>query len=229
MNRHSAKSKNEVSNFFLKMHPLTRFFISLFIALITFFSVGHFSFLMRVLASWSVFSFVFLLFSWIVVFTRSINQIKIRASQDDGSTFFVFFMVIISSFAGLLTVLLLMTSKNIELRENVLFLPLCITGILFAWTMVHTTYIFHYAHEYYDADDGKGNRVFGGLEFPNEKNPDYLDFAYFSFVMGCTFQVSDVQITSRRIRHIALVHGVLSFVLNTFVVALTINMIAGLI
>lgn len=229
MNRHTQKASNEVSNVFLKMHPLTRFFISFGAALSVFFFFPHFNFLLRILVSWSVFSFIFLLFSWIVIFTRSINQIKVRASQDDGSTFFVFFMVVISSFAGMLTVLLLMASKNIEIKQSALFLPLGIVGIVFSWTMVHTIYVFHYAHEYYDADDGNGNRIFGGLEFPKEKNPDYLDFAYFSFVMGCTFQVSDVEISSRRIRHIALVHGILSFILNTFVVALTVNMIAGLI
>ena len=68
----------------------------------------------------------------------------------------------------------------------------------------------------------------GGLNFPEDNNPDYLDFAYFSFVMGCTFQVSDVEITSKRIRRIAMVHGILSFILNTFVIALTINLIAGI-
>lgn len=229
MNRHNQKTNNEASNIFLKMHPLTRFSISLAVSFVAFFVFNQSSFLLRILASWSVFSFVFLLFSWIVIFTRSVDKIKVRASQDDGSTFFVFFMVIVSSFAGLLTVLLLMASKNVEIKQSALFLPLGITGIIFSWTMVHTIYVFHYAHEYYDADDGKGNRIFGGLEFPNEKNPDYLDFAYFAFVMGCTFQVSDVEISSRRIRRIALVHGILSFVLNTFVVALTVNMIAGLV
>lgn len=67
-----------------------------------------------------------------------------------------------------------------------------------------------------------------GLNFPQEKQPDYIDFAYFSFVIGMTFQVSDVQINSRIIRRTALAHGLLSFALNTFVVALTINLIAGL-
>ena len=62
-----------------------------------------------------------------------------------------------------------------------------------------------------------------GHEFPEEKAPDYLDFAYFSFVIGMTFQVSDVVITSRDIRRQVLVHGLLAFALNTFVVALTVT------
>lgn len=210
------------------MHPLVRFSISLAGAVLVFLFTAPLSMLLRLMVAWVFFSLLFILFSWIVVFTRTVPQIKHKAAKDDGSTLFVFFMVLVSSFAGLLAVLFLMTSQQTEIKESTWFIPLCVSGILLAWTMVHTIYIFHYAHEYYDADDGQGNRTAGGLEFPEEKSPDYLDFAYFSFVMGCTFQVSDVSITSRRIRRIALVHGILSFVLNTFVVALTINLIAGM-
>jgi uncharacterized membrane protein len=69
----------------------------------------------------------------------------------------------------------------------------------------------------------------GGLEFPNCTQPDYWDFLYFSFVIGMTSQVSDVQILSRRLRRLALFHGVLSFFFNTAIVAMSINIIAGLI
>jgi uncharacterized membrane protein len=79
---------------------------------------------------------------------------------------------------------------------------------------------------YLKQSDNKSDDV--PLIFPGKMKPDYLDFAYFSFVLGMTFQVSDVEIASQRIRRIALVHGLLSFTLNTFVVALTINLIAGL-
>ncbi|VBB45733.1 conserved membrane hypothetical protein [uncultured Paludibacter sp.] len=230
MRRHYPVRKNNENpnNVFLKMHPLARFFISITIALTLLFIFSELNILLRILFAWTAFSLTFLVLGWIVIFTRTVEQIKKKATEDDGSTVFVFFMVVISSFAGLLTVLLLMISQNTDIKNSVWFLPLTIAGILLSWIMIHTIYIFHYAHEYYDADDGKGNRVFGGLEFPNEKSPDYLDFAYFSFVMGCTFQVSDVEISSRRIRRIAMVHGILSFILNTFVVALTINLIAGL-
>lgn len=219
----------EPGNIFLKMHPLVRFCVCLAVSVVVFFFLPDYhGLLLKLVISWVVFAFIFLLFSWIVVFTRTVPQIKKKASEDDGSVAFVFFMVIISSFAGMLSVLLLMISKNASITGNSLFLPACISGMIFAWAMVHTTYIFHYAHEYYDADDTKPSKVTGGLSFPEENRPDYLDFAYFSFVMGCTFQVSDVSITSRRIRRIALVHGILSFVLNTFVVALTVNLIAGI-
>ena len=73
-----------------------------------------------------------------------------------------------------------------------------------------------------------GADITGGLEFPGEKRPDYLDFLYFSLVLGMTFQVSDVQITARKFRRLAAAHGLLSFLYNTIILALTVNIAAGL-
>jgi uncharacterized membrane protein len=103
-----------------------------------------------------------------------------------------------------------------------------VAGTLFvSWLVTHVSFAFRYAHEYYARDEG-GPDVDGGLAFPEEKAPDYLDFLYFSLVLGMTFQVSDVQITSRKLRRVAVVHGLLSFLFNTVIVALTVNIAAGL-
>ena len=109
-----------------------------------------------------------------------------------------------------------------------LTVPVSFCSVLFSWSLVHTIFTFHYAHLYYDAekDDKLQNRE--GLSFPKDRSPDYIDFAYFSFVVGMTFQVSDVQVTDKRMRKLVLAHGLISFLLNTFVVALTVNFIAGL-
>jgi len=83
----------------------------------------------------------------------------------------------------------------------------------------------HYAHDYFNdlADDGKA-----GLAFPEEEgDPDYWDFLYFSFVVGMTAQVSDVQVLTQRWRRLVLAHGLLSFLFNTLVLALSINLLAG--
>ena len=69
----------------------------------------------------------------------------------------------------------------------------------------------------------------GGLIFPGELKPDYRDFAYFSFIIGMTCQVSDVSVTSRSMRLLALLHGLLSFAFNTVILALSINIISGLV
>ncbi len=100
--------------------------------------------------------------------------------------------------------------------------------MILSWIMVHTTLAFHYAHLFYNPSKTKTTQITGGLEFPDDDDPDYVDFAYFSFVIGMTFQVSDVQVMSRGMRRVVLCHSLLAFALNTFVVALTINVVAGL-
>lgn len=226
-----SKRKLNNNNVFVQMHPLTRLILSVVLSTLPFFLFKkNVSFLLLSMVSWIVFTLTFLICSWIVIVKRTVPQIRKKATEDDGSVFFVFFMVLISSFAGMLTVLLIIISKDSAVRDSVLFLPTCILGMILSWVMVHTIYVFHYAHEYYDdTRDKNGKKYVGGLIFPDENEPDYLDFAYYSFGLGCTFQVADVNITSRKIRRITMFHGLLAFILNTFVVALTINLIAGLI
>ena len=216
-------------NFFNSMNPIHRVVISFFITLIAFIFIRetHYNNMMIGIMMWDVFAFTYLLSSGIIFFTSSTENIKKRASKDDGGRLFIFFIVVVASFASMVTVTMLIISKDTANISKIVYLPVIISGMLLSWIMVHTTFSFHYAHLYYDYNEGEEKRE-EGLDFPGEKCPDYLDFAYFSFVIGMTFQVSDVEISSRTIRRQALVHALLSFVLNTFVVALTINLIAGL-
>ena len=89
-----------------------------------------------------------------------------------------------------------------------------------------TTFTLRYAHMFYGNNEQKPDTHAGGLEFPNDDEPDYLDFAYFSFNVGMTFQVSDVQVTSKRIRKMVLLHSLISFLFATIMIALTINLIS---
>jgi uncharacterized membrane protein len=220
---------NKQTNIFLSMGPLHRVAISLFLSGIVFLFIckSPLNLMMISMMLWDVFALFYVVLSWIVFFTSPVSHITQLAQKHDGSRIFVFIVVVISSFASMLTVLLLIISKENTATSTAVYLPVIIAGILLSWILVHTTFSFHYAHLYYSVDDRIKEKK-GGLEFPREQHPDYLDFAYFSFVVGMTFQVSDVEISSRVIRRVALVHGLLSFILNTFVVALTINLIAGL-
>ncbi|MDE1902956.1 MAG: DUF1345 domain-containing protein [Alphaproteobacteria bacterium] len=101
-------------------------------------------------------------------------------------------------------------------------------AVLCSWTLTHTMFALHYAHLYYGDDplvEGEQDR--GGLKFPDERVPDFWDFLYFSFVVGMTCQVSDVQVTSRHMRRLTLGHGVLAFFFNAVILALAVNFIAG--
>ena len=118
------------------------------------------------------------------------------------------------------------TAKGLDrahLGAHVLFCLLTVAG---SWALVHTIFTLRYAHVYYGL--GEDNKPAGGLDFPEEDRPDYLDFAYFSFVIGMTSQVSDVQISSQRLRRLALGHGLVSFVFNLAILGLSINIISSL-
>jgi len=97
-------------------------------------------------------------------------------------------------------------------------------SIVLSWLFMNTMYALHYAHGYY-GDFGKQHE---GLDFPGTKQPDYWDFVYFAFVIGMCFQVSDVQITSHTLRRTALLHSVVAFFFNVFIIAISVNIAAGL-
>ena len=96
-----------------------------------------------------------------------------------------------------------------------------IATVLVSWMVVNTIFTLHYAHLYYTSS--------GGVEFPNEEPPDYRDFAYLSFTIGMTYQVSDTALVSRPIRRTALRHALISYVFGVAVIATTINVLADLV
>jgi len=101
---------------------------------------------------------------------------------------------------------------------------LALATVLLSWTFTHTIFALHYAHEYY----GSGRRA-RGLKFPDDDAPDYWDFVYFSFVLGMTFQVSDVAITNKGIRRLAVAHGALSFMFTVAILAVAVNIASSLV
>lgn len=221
------KKDNTQNSILNNMSPLIRTILGLVCAGIAVFLGYKFTgiLLLSAVFGWISFALAFLAMDWMIIFKRSVPEIKAHAKKDDGSVAFVFFTIIVASLASMVAVLMLTTSK--DSHENEFSIPAAVIAMILAWTMVHTQYIFHYAHEYYDDEEGSGE-VNRGLDFPNDDAPDYLDFAYYSFCMGCTFQVSDIDVTSKLLRRITMVHGLLAFFMNTFVVALTINLVAGL-
>jgi uncharacterized membrane protein len=96
-------------------------------------------------------------------------------------------------------------------------------SIALSWLFMNVMFALHYAHGFY----GNYGAAHKGLDFPGDEPPDYWDFAYFALVIGMTFQVSDVQITSRHLRRMALIHSVIAFFLNVFIIAMSVNVVAG--
>lgn len=100
-----------------------------------------------------------------------------------------------------------------------------VTTLLLIWLFTNFVYALHYAHAFYTA--GPDGADCGGIDFPGTKEPAYADFVYFSLTLGMTFQTSDTDITSRRVRNVALFHSFTAFLFNIGVIAFTINALGG--
>lgn len=126
------------------------------------------------------------------------------------------------------TMLVILAAVHGELagKNDALAIVLVIATLVLAWLFSNLVYALHYAHLFYTAD-GDGEKDAAGLDFPETKEPDYWDFLYFSYTLGMTFQTSDVQITSRRIRRVALGQCLAAFVFNLGILAFTINVLGG--
>lgn len=192
---------------------------------------NHFSTPTLLVFSWDIFALVTLILEWISISNTEVNGIILKAKSQDSSLTTIFTLVISASCISLLAVGYVLGSEKGNSNGSLSFpIFLAVISVVFSWMLIHTLYSLRYAHIYYgDKNITNENKIECGLEFPNEKNPDYVDFAYFSFVIGMTCQVSDVQVTSKRMRRIVLLHGILSFAFNTAILALFINIIAGLI
>ena len=191
---------------------------------------GHLRLWSAAISGWNAFAFVILALDWLTIWTTPQRKIRERAQQEDLSRLLVFLFVVVASFAALCAVIFFVRVHKGQMHQHFLIhLLLTLSTVISAWALLHTVYSFRYAHAFYgDSGEPGMQKDAGGLIFPGDQPPNYFDFAYFSFVVGMTCQVSDVQITSRRMRHITLVHSVLSFGFNTLILALLINTVSGL-
>ena len=189
---------------------------------------AHLSVTTQGLLAWDTGVLVFLAVAAYLFSTVNAERMPARAEAQEEGEWTIFWLtlgVVVVSFFAVSTEFSAIKQAPDASRQLRVVL---VAGTLFiSWLMTHVTFALRYAHEYY-ADDLGGPDIDRGLDFPNETQPDYLDFLYFSLVLGMTFQVSDVQITSRKLRRVATLHGLLSFLFNTVIVAFTVNIAAGL-
>jgi len=198
-----------------------RTFIALGIALVVFFLLPESRRLVtRALLGWDLFAAIYLVLAYIMMYRCDQSHIKSSSRlQDDGRI-----LILIVTQLGALASIAAIVFELGASKKSVPGLSLAVVTIALSWILVHTSFALHYAHDYY-----RGSKP-GGLQFPSGDvhiEADYWDFVYFSFVIGMTAQVSDVGITARTIRRTATVHGIISFVFNTALLALMVNIAAS--
>jgi uncharacterized membrane protein len=182
----------------------------------------------RTVAAYDVAATVLLALNWFVALKDDPEHTGARGGIEDPGRNILLAVILVSIVAGLASAVeILGKGPNVPANDRNLALALGIAAVVLGWVLIHTTFVFRYAHLFYydDNDDGVAAR---GLMFPGTSDPDDYDFAYFSFVIGMTFQVSDVQITDPNVRRVVLLHGLISFGYNTAIVALVVNLASGL-
>jgi len=205
---------------------IRRLLFSLIAAAIAFFSVYGisgglpFSFV----AAWDIFGLTYIGISIYLFSTIRHNEISRICAEEDVSTWVFFSVVVAACLSSLLIVLTLFDeTASWQLISAWLGKLSCVAVVIVSWILLHLSFTFRYAHLYYGDSNARYANKTKGLTFPEEEHPDYFDFAYFSFVIGMTFQVSDVVIVSGPVRRLVLLHSLLAFVFNTVIIALTVS------
>ena len=184
-------------------------------------------FLIHLVAAWDAFALVSLGLLWAAIVTADAAHIRAIVRTEDPGRVWSFVFILAAALASLLAVVALLdVMRTAQHGTPGRYAVLSVVGVLTAWLLVHTLFTLRYAHLYYDPGQAGGEGV---LLFPGaDTDPDYLDFAYFSFVIGMTAQTADISISGRLHRRLALLHGLISFGFNTAVVALTVSAVAGI-
>lgn len=181
----------------------------------------------RGLLAWCIGVTVYLVLAWWLCVGFDSRRTRERAQAQDEPSVVLFLVLLLATMACVAAITVLMQqSRDLSGIQRALHIGLSVVALAMSWLFIQTIFTFRYAHRYYHEEklqepDGPG------LQFPGGQDPDYFDFLYYAFVVGMTSQVSDVQVTSREMRRLTLVHGVLSFGFNMLILALSINVVAG--
>lgn len=181
----------------------------------------------RLLLGWNAGACLYLLLAGIMMLRSTHEQMHRRARLQDDGQLLILALVIVAAVAGLSAVVAeLAAVKDLHGEQKFGHIGLVALTIVSSWAFTHVMFALHYAHDFY-VSIARGQP--GGLDFPNEPAPDYVDFLYLAMVIGTSGQTADVSFSSRHMRRVGLVHCVLAFFFNTTVLALTINIAASLI
>lgn len=171
---------------------------------------------------WAAAAVLYIGWVWVSIAPMDAATTAAHATREDPSRGVTDLLLILASLASLGSILIVLLQARVAVGAGqVLLAALALVGVALSWVLVHTLFTLRYASLYYAADDG-------GIDFNQLEPPRYADFAYLSFTLGMTFQVSDTSLTSSTIRAVALRHALMSFLFGSIILATLINLVAGL-
>lgn len=190
--------------------------------------IAHLRPLSSAIAGWDTFCLIYLGQVFAVLGGKGPDDIRARAAIEDQGGGVILALILAACVAGVGAVALeLSLAKADHGALKAAHVITAFATVTLSWFLTHTVYALHYAHEYYAADPDTGADA-GGLAFPGGGDPDYWDFIHFAFIIGVAAQTADIAFTDRRMRRLGTSHGLIAFTFNTLIVALTINLVAGL-
>lgn len=180
----------------------------------------------RGLLAWDLTAAIYVVLALWMIARSSVDTCHARAALYDEGDWIILTLVVGCAAASFVAILGELATVKSAVRAHPLA-SLLIAGatVVLSWTFTHVIFTMHYANVYY-RPHAQGPP--GGLEFPGKRPPDYRDFLYYSFVIGCACQTADVNTISPAMRRLTLIHGVVAFAFNTAILALTINVGASL-
>jgi uncharacterized membrane protein len=179
-------------------------------------------FRVRAVVGWDTGALVLTVLAWIMIFRSSPESTRARAALDDPGARLVFVLAIVSSvFSLFAAVVVLREIKTLPPAKVPIWTGLALAAVVLSWFVTHTAFTFRYAHLYYR----RRVTTTHCMVFPGTDAPSELDFAYFAFTLGMCFQVSDVVVQTSRARRAVLFHALVSFVFNTTILALSLNLV----
>ncbi len=177
----------------------------------------------RILLTYVAYALTINVLAWATMTYLPPHKTRQTYRIQDSSRLLIFGLAIAAAVASLFAVIMLLdVVKQLDPFHLKMYLLLSALTVISSWTLLHTLFTLRYAHLYYE------HHPPGGLKFPDTNQPGYIDFAYVAFGVGMASQVADVGPVSTRFRGLILTHSVLAFGFNTLIVALSINVIAGL-
>lgn len=174
------------------------------------------------LLGWDIAAVIYLVMVWVAVYRMNAEVTARMAGREDPSNPVAELVVVAASIAALVAVAFaLVRAGQTTGSTKALLIGLGVVSVVVSWLVVHTVYMLRYARSYY-------GEPAGGIDFNEADRPAYLDFAYFSFTIGMTFQVSDTNLTAKPVRRTALRQGLISYLFGAIIIALVINIVASL-
>jgi len=175
-----------------------------------------------ILLGWDVAVLIYLAWTWGAVRGLDPGLTAQLAKRENPSTAVADLVVIGAGTAMLAAVgFALLKAGEATGGTEAYLVTLGVVSVVLSWTVVHTVFALRYARAYY-------SDPVGGIDFNEDEPPNYIDFGYYSFVIGMTFQVADTNITSRAIRRATLHHALLSYLFGSVLLGLVINVVATL-